>query len=429
MSEAVLLKKAPARRFLVFVIMLLSWAQIYMGMQTVAIYGTEIMASLGINNTALSMISNGVTLALGIMCVASGMIATKLGGKKTILLGCAIQAVAGLLFFTNPSNVGFLVVIRIIEGMGGGLINAFALSLIAAWFPRNERAFASGLQMGLYGIAISATTLFCNAFNSMGLTWMQGCGTFVAGAAIICGLLVAFLYTDIEKKYGVYVIDDALEPETYGDAAATVESSKPTFKRPATYKELFKSPVFWMLAIPVCANTAVSYNLAYCIPLLLPEVGYTSAEIVAATAVVFMGTIIFSPLGGVISDRGFHGRRGQTIAISFILGLIGLIIMLLLAGKVSIMVLSVVTFLAYGICFLGNGPTWALPAEIFEPSFLVRGNGILLLTCNLVGMLNIALSGIFADAFGSYVPGLMVTIILMAVAVFCALILTRKYRV
>lgn len=430
MTEVVRLEKPPARRFAVYIIMLLSWAQIYMGMQTVATYGADIMADLGVSNSTLALISNGFTLALGIMCVVSGIIAVRLGGKKTILLGCAVQIVAGLLFFTGPTDVGVLVVIRIIEGIGAGLINAYALSLIAAWFPRKERSFATGLQMGLYGVAVSATALFCNAFNAMGLTWAQGCGAFVTGAGVICGLLVALFYTDIEKLYGVHVIDDALEPAGDEPDAGEPQGSGSVhgFKRPASYGELFRSPVFWLLAVPICSATAVSYNLPFCFPLLFPESGYTATQTAAVLSVAFMGTIVTSPLGGLISDKVFHGRRGQTMAIAFALGLVTVLAFsFAISAHIGFAGITVLAVGAYASVFVCQGPMWALPPEIFESGFFVRANGVLLLFCNLAGLLNITASGMLADITGSYMPGVYVSVVLIAASFVCSVILSRRY--
>lgn len=428
------LKKAPAYRFLVFVIMVVTWAQIFIGMQTVATYGTTIMSDLNINNATLSLISSGITVAMGIMCMVSGMVGAKIGGKRTIVLGCIIEAIGGLLYFTNPTNVVFLIVIRLIQGVGGGLIQAYTVSLIVAWFPLRERSMASGLQLGLYGVAVSTTVLFCNFFNSMGMTWAQGCGTFVTVASLIGAVLVGFLYQDVEKKYGVSVIDDAIEGGSSAGASAASEEKKDesklaSLKRPSNYRELFKSPVFWILFFIVVGLSGTSYDLSYLYPFVFPEFGYSTDQVTMILSISMMGTVITGLLGGIISDRLFHGRRAETLLISFAFSAIGIVIFIALGGShVTAAVITVVAFIVYAASFLARGPMWALPAQVIEPSFFVRGNGVLLLISNLSGMLFMFVSGALADLTGSYVPGLIFCVVFSVVSAILSFVLIKKYR-
>lgn len=429
------LKKAPAYRFFAYILMVVSWGQIYIGMQTVAIYAPQIMSELGVNNTTLSMIQNGVTLALGIMCFVSGMVGAKIGGKRTIVLGASIMAFSGLLYFTAPTNAAFLIFIRILEGCGAGLINAYAVSLCSAWFPVKERSFAAGLQMGLYGVVVSSTVFFVNMFNSMGLTWYEGIGTFVTVAGLVCALLVGIFYKDINKQYGVYVIDDAIESteeekaKQEADAKAKNTAIMAGFHKPASYREFFKSPIAWLMFLLIFCASGNSYNMQFLFPLIVPDMGYTAEEVTGFLAVAMTGSIIFGPLGGLISDRIFKGKRASTLAISFSLCVLLLALFLVaVAGHAPILVVTAAAFLAYGFAFMARGPMWALPTQIFEPSFFVQANGFLLFASNLGGVINGLLAGALADATGSYAPGVICTILFAVVAVVVALTLMKKYH-
>lgn len=428
------LKKAPAYRFAAWIIMFISWAQIYVGMQTVATYGVQIMADLNVNNTVLSLLANGVTITLGVMCFVSGMIGAKIGGKRTVVLGCIVQTIAGLLYFTNPTNVAFLVFIRLLQGVGAGLINAYAVSLIAAWFPIKERSLSSGIQMGMYGVAVSSTAIFCAFFTDMGLTWAQGIGTWVTVMGIVCALLVGIFYVDINKKYGVFVIDDAIEKpasDAAGEKGAekSAKSSVVKFHKPANYKEFFCSPISWIMLVIIFCASGCAYNLGFLYPLILPEMGYPTDEVTGFLSVAMTGTIIFGPLGGLISDKIFKGKRASTLLLSF--GLSALILIafiLILMGHAAIAGVTVIGFLAYGIAFMARGPMWALPSQIFQSDFFVQANGILLFASNLGGVLFGLLAGALADGFSSYVPGMVSTIVFAAIGAVASMILMMKYR-
>lgn len=422
------LQKPPVRRFFIFIVMVLSWAQIWIGMQTVATYGVEIMAQLGINNATLALISNIVTIAVGVGCLVSGMIGAKIGGKSTVIIGLAICFISGLLFFVfTPTNIGFLIALRILEGFGGGLINGYTVNMIGAWFPRRERAFALGLQMGLYGVAVATTVVFCDAFNAVGFGWSQSIGAFLMSATAICLVLAVFILKDINKVYGVEVIDQALpghdQVEDEGKAVTEIEH------KPATYSQAFKSAALWIVAGGICLLTANQYNLQFVFPMILPEWHYDAAQITFFLGTAFLGTIIAAPLGGLLSDRVFKGKRWQVMVICFAGTLIFTIIFMIVGNiHIDILGLLVIGFVLFAVSDMAVGVMYAIPPEIFDPSFFARANGIVLLSCNIIGLLSVILSGVIADATGSYFFALGLCIILSALGILCGIMLHKKYN-
>src|SRR5919197_6344112 len=78
------------------------------------------------------------------------------GGKLADLLGRRLIFMAGLVVFTGASlacglapNGGVLIGARVVQGLGGGVMNPAALSIITATFPPRQRGMAIGIWAGV----------------------------------------------------------------------------------------------------------------------------------------------------------------------------------------------------------------------------------------------------------------------------------------
>jgi predicted MFS family arabinose efflux permease len=158
-----------------------------------------------------------------ISAIPAAFILNRIGPKKCgmISLGCAI---VGSLVGVFTDNLAILLISRVIEGVGVGIIAVVGPSLISMWFPPEKR----GLPMGLWGswMMVSQALLF---FVGAGLTasfgW-QGLWWFTLG---IC-VLVAILYQ--------WKVDSPPPEQNYADQ----EVEKLNFK------EGFKSTSTWLIA-------------------------------------------------------------------------------------------------------------------------------------------------------------------------------------
>src|SRR6266566_6893118 len=84
------------------------------------------------------------------------------GGKLADLLGRRLIFMAGLVVFTGASlacglapNGGFLIGARIVQGLGGALMNPATLSIITATFPPRQRGTAIGIWAGVSAMALA----------------------------------------------------------------------------------------------------------------------------------------------------------------------------------------------------------------------------------------------------------------------------------
>ena len=119
----------------------------------------------GMNNVSLGWIENLMTipsLSVLIMLLISPFIANKLGIKTTILLGLGISGFMGIVpVFTN--NFYLILISRIGLGIGLGIYNSLAYSIISYYYTGTERSTMMGLQSAMTGIGNLVMRLMASA--------------------------------------------------------------------------------------------------------------------------------------------------------------------------------------------------------------------------------------------------------------------------
>jgi EmrB/QacA subfamily drug resistance transporter len=95
------------------------------------------------------------TVVMASLLMFSGSTADRLGRKRTFVVGLTVFSVASLLCSLAPS-VGLLVVFRVLQAVGGSMLNPVAMSIITNTFtdPR-ERAQAVGVWGAVFGISMA----------------------------------------------------------------------------------------------------------------------------------------------------------------------------------------------------------------------------------------------------------------------------------
>ena len=198
MQPTAKLKKAPAYRFIVFVEMLLCYILIYAGIQMVATLGSDIMAYLNISESQLGVFSALGNPSMAIISVVAGAITAKIGGKRVLVIGLVILGISGGLYLTGPQSLGILIVIRIIQGFGTGMVSATVQALVAVWFPAKERGTAQGALAAFYGASTSIVTIYASFMSAQQVVWYQTAGYMLLVCGFAFAVIVALGYKDIE---------------------------------------------------------------------------------------------------------------------------------------------------------------------------------------------------------------------------------------
>ena len=118
----------------------------------------SIRSGLQAGESALSWIVSGYALTFGLVLVPSGRIGDARSRRGVFMAGLALftaaSAAAGL-----ARTVGWLVVARLVQGVGGGVINPQISGLIQQLFRGSERGRAFGILGGTIGIATAVGPL------------------------------------------------------------------------------------------------------------------------------------------------------------------------------------------------------------------------------------------------------------------------------
>ena len=85
-------------------------------------------------------------VSLAVFIPASGWIGDRFGGKRTLLVAIAVFTVASAMCGLATS-LGELVVFRVIQGVGGGMLTPVGMAMLYRTFPPSERVRLAGILM------------------------------------------------------------------------------------------------------------------------------------------------------------------------------------------------------------------------------------------------------------------------------------------
>lgn len=140
------------RRWLALYVLCLGVLMIVLDTTIVTVALPSIKADLGFSDTGLVWVLNAYMLTFGGFLLLGGRLGDLYGQRKLFLLGLSLFTLASLGCGISTSQM-MLVTARAIQGLGGAVVTAVALSLITALFVNDdERAKA----MGVYSFVCAA---------------------------------------------------------------------------------------------------------------------------------------------------------------------------------------------------------------------------------------------------------------------------------
>jgi EmrB/QacA subfamily drug resistance transporter len=119
----------------------------------------SIRDDLGASFTDLQWVVDAYALTLAALVLTAGSLADRLGRRRVFAAGLGIFSLASLLCALAPDPT-FLNVARAVQGIGGAIMFAVSLALIAQEFPAGrERGTAMGLYGATIGVAVAVGPL------------------------------------------------------------------------------------------------------------------------------------------------------------------------------------------------------------------------------------------------------------------------------
>lgn len=115
----------------------------------------KIMASFGVGIDKIEWVITAYMLAMAVMLPTSGWLADKFGYKRLYFIGLLLFT-AGSMFCGMSNDENTLIMSRILQGLGAGMIQPLGMAIITREFPPHQR----GVAIGFWAISAAASVSF-----------------------------------------------------------------------------------------------------------------------------------------------------------------------------------------------------------------------------------------------------------------------------
>ncbi len=252
---------------------------------SVGVIAPNLASELGLSAKEVGLLASVFFFAFAAAQIPLGVALDRYGPRRCMLV-CAAVAVAGALMFALAASPFWLIVARVLMGIGSSCYLMAPLSLYAKRYPPDRFATMVGLQMGLGTLGtLLATAPFAFAVELIG--W-RASFMGIAGLVLVAAAVVAVVVQDDKGR---------LAGETLG------ESLRGTL-------EAVRVPSFW----PVFALQLASYSSFVVVvglwggPYLTHIYGYSLTDrgnmLFIAVLAQIVGALVWGP-----SDRLFNSYK------------------------------------------------------------------------------------------------------------------------
>jgi EmrB/QacA subfamily drug resistance transporter len=146
---------SQSRRLLILAICCMSLFIVGLDVTVVNVALPAIGRELHAGVSGLQWTIDAYTLALASFLVLAGSTADRVGRRRTFQIGLAIFTLGSLLCSVAP-GLGWLVAFRMLQAIGGSMLNPVAMSIITNTFlDQKERARAIGVWGGVVGLSMA----------------------------------------------------------------------------------------------------------------------------------------------------------------------------------------------------------------------------------------------------------------------------------
>ncbi|HVW92958.1 MAG TPA: MFS transporter [Devosia sp.] len=337
----------PGRRINVLVAAILASAMGFIDGSVVSIAIPAMRTNLSASLADAQWISNGYMLLMASLILIGGAAGDRFGLRRVFGGGIALF-VAASLFCALAANPLFLIICRVVQGLGAAFMVPGSLALIAKAYPRGER----GRAIGIWATAASLTTIL---------------GPVVGGA-----LLSAFGAWSWRL---VFAINLPLGLAALGFLWFGVPPDPPAGgRRPDWLGGLLASAALLALALGLTGEgggnvPSLGHVLAFCVPGVVLLVAFVFWE--GRTAAPMLPLRLFA-------NPGFAGANALTFTLYFALSAISFYQpMTLIAGWGITPALVSIAFLPVGICLTLLSSVSGGLADRYGTAKLIAGGALL----------------------------------------------------
>ncbi len=403
-------------RWLVWGILVSIYLIVFFHRLSVGVIVDDLNKSFGMNATQIANLGAMYFYAYTIMQIPAGVLADRLGPKKTVVIGSIIAA-AGSIIFALSVNIPMAYFGRLLVGIGVSVVFLCILKIQSNWFPAEKFASMSGLTsfIGSLGGLLAQTPLIL----LVGLIGWRS--SFVAMGVIT--LVLAALAILFVKNTPVEMGFDPVNPE---EEEVVVESESVM----SQLSKVVKNPKVWYPAFVfggVIGGFLLftgTFGVSYLVSVYSLSKTY-AANLISIVLVVAGGSNLI--IGG-ISDK-LKRRKLPTIVLAVSTVLAWAILVFL---KPPVLIMTILIFII-GITSSIGVMCWSISKEVSNPKLsgmamsIVNAVGfsfaaILMLVCGKIIDINIA-SGLSLEA--AYSNSFIVVVVSAVIALVFSLLVTE----
>lgn len=330
--------------------------------------------SLEISHTRAGALMSLFGLPGVLISIPGGILADVHGPKRTGVIALIIT-LSGSLFVGLGKSFSLLIIGRIISGIGGLTISIVAPQALSRWFASKDL----GKAMGIFNTAMPLGSIFTlNIFGILAAIFTWQIPLIITSFFCLMVLLLFYL------RY------PELPDETH-------QQGTPEFKKNVLVLNKIRSQIWLIAAIWMMYNASTISYLTFGAD-YYQSTGYTVSYAGFLTSLLMIGSLVFSPLVGLLIDR--VGKEeyfivGGSIAIGFLLFLVPR------TGLNPLLLGAMIGFCAASI----PAPIFALVPKYISLAQAGLGYGILSTCLNIGILVGPLLVGFSYDQTGSYLSG------------------------
>jgi EmrB/QacA subfamily drug resistance transporter len=321
------------RRMLILSICCMSLLIVGLDVTIVNVALPAIQRELHASVSGLQWTIDAYTLVLASFLMLSGSTADRIGRRRTFITGLVAFTLGSLLCSLAP-GLGWLVAFRMVQAIGGSMLNPVAMSIITNTFLEpSERARAIGIWGGVVGVSMAAGPvvggLLVESVGWRGIFWVNlpvGVAAIVltllfvpesraaharkvdpVGQLLVIAILASLVYGIIEGPGSGWTSPKIIVCFCVAAAALAgligYERRRP---EPLIDLRFFRSPPFSGAAVIAISAFAALGGFLLLNTLYLQDVrGFTALHAGLCTVPMAAMTIVFAPLSGrMVAKRG-----------------------------------------------------------------------------------------------------------------------------
>jgi MFS family permease len=392
----------------------------YMDRSAVSIAAPELIKTFGMTRTDIGLLGTVFSWTYAFAQLPAGWLVDKLGARRMYFLAIACWSIATALMAFGSRLWQFLS-FRVLLGIAEAPNGPASAKLTADWFPRTERGQAtaiwdSGSKWGP-AIAPPILTAIMIAFGWQAIFVVLG----LAGLVLAVAFFLFYRSPEAHRRISSEELD-YIERER---ASQKLQAGK------TSWLGLFRHRQIWgMMAGFFCVIWIWNIFIVF-LPLYLQEArGVSISGSGWLAAIPYLGAAILGITGGWVMTR--HSRRSgrnplmaKRHVMSVAAVVAGVLICLIPFVDSLPLTITVMT-VALGFVATMQAAAWAMPGDVVQNSQVASVGAIQNFGGYFGGAFAPLLTGVIADATGSYTMSFVIGGIIAAMAAVAYTVLVRR---